>query len=88
MRTPLSESLFECVHGVRYGELDGCCEECRGGFNQPPVPRRTINDARQKIAGWHFAKESLSDGEREILLVAERLMRVLDDEAPGGWRDD
>jgi hypothetical protein len=47
----------------------------------------TIVQARQKIAGWHFAKESLTDRERSILHVAERLMCVLDDEADG-WRLD
>lgn len=38
----------------------------------------TVDDARRKLAGWHFAKEALSKGEREILYVAEALLRELD----------
>ena len=34
-------------------------------------------DLTQKIAGWHFAKEALSKGERQILAVAEQLERML-----------
>lgn len=50
-----------------------------------PLTTLTLNDARSKLSGWHFAKEALSDGEREILEVAEALMRLIDWEA-GGYR--
>ncbi len=33
---------------------------------------------RQKLASWHFSQEQLSSGEREILHVAEWLLRRLD----------
>ncbi len=38
----------------------------------------TLGDARRKLAGWHFAQESLSRREREILFVAEAVLRELD----------
>lgn len=44
----------------------------------------TIDEARAKLSGLHFAKEALSDGEREILYIAEGLLRVLDDRDPNG----
>lgn len=31
-----------------------------------------------RLSGWHFAKESLTVEEREILYVAEQLMATLD----------
>lgn len=43
-----------------------------------PKTDLTLNDARQKLAGWHFGQESLSKGEREILYVAEGLLRLVD----------
>ena len=46
----------------------------------------SIAQARAKLAGWHFAQESLTKREREILGVGEMLMRILDDEAADGWR--
>lgn len=53
----------------------------------PSLPRTdlTLDSARAKLSGWHFAKEALSSGEREILFVAEALLRLLDEEA-GGYR--
>lgn len=41
----------------------------------------TLHRARQKLAGWHFSQESLTDGEREILYVAEALLRQIDADA-------
>lgn len=38
----------------------------------------SLDDARRKLSGWHFAKEALSEGEREILYVAEGLLRLID----------
>ncbi len=52
-----------------------------------PLSNLTLDDARAKIAGWHFAKESLSKLELEMLAVAEALLRLLDTEA-GGWRHE
>ena len=45
-----------------------------------------IDDLRSKLSGWHFSKESLSYGEREILYVAEQLMGELDRIAGGYYR--
>lgn len=43
-----------------------------------------ISDLRSRLSGWHFSKESLSKGEREILYVAEQVMGTLD-ELCGGF---
>lgn len=39
---------------------------------------------RSKMSGWHFGQESLTEGEREILHVAERLIRICDDRRERG----
>jgi hypothetical protein len=39
----------------------------------------SIDEARRKLSGLHFAKEALSPGEREILYIAEGLMRLIDE---------
>jgi hypothetical protein len=41
------------------------------------VDSATVHGLRQRIAGWHFAKESLTRGEREILYVAEQVDKHL-----------
>ena len=38
----------------------------------------TLNDVRAKISGFHFSKEALSKGEREILFLAESLLDYID----------
>lgn len=43
-----------------------------------PLTSMTLADARTKLSGLHFAKECLSDGERDILYVAEALLRLID----------
>lgn len=43
-----------------------------------PKSDLTLHRARQKLAGWHFAQECLSLSEREILHVAEALLREVD----------
>ena len=45
-----------------------------------PLPNTdlTLDQVRQKLAGLHFAKEALTKGEREILYLAEALLRELD----------
>lgn len=45
-----------------------------------PMPKTdlTVDDARSKFAGWHFMQEQLTGGEREILYVAEAVLRELD----------
>lgn len=44
-----------------------------------------IEDLRSRLSGWHFAKEWLSDEEREMLYVAEQLMDLLDGIADTGF---
>lgn len=44
-----------------------------------PWTGTTLKDARSKLSGLHFAKEGLTDGEREILYIAEALLRRIDD---------
>lgn len=39
----------------------------------------TLNQIQSKLSGFHFAKESLSDGEREILYMAEALLHRVND---------
>ena len=39
----------------------------------------TLEDARSKLSGLHFAKEALTDREREILYIAEALLRLIDE---------
>lgn len=38
----------------------------------------TLSEARSRLSGLHFAKEALTDSEREILYVAEALLRYVD----------
>jgi len=38
----------------------------------------TLDQIRSKANGLHFAKEMLSDGEREILSLLESTLRLLD----------
>lgn len=44
-----------------------------------PWTGTTLKEARSKLSGLHFAKESLTDGEREILYIAEALLRRVDE---------
>lgn len=46
-----------------------------------PRSELTLDQARAKLSGWHFAQEALTEGEREILHVAEALLRLHDVEA-------
>jgi hypothetical protein len=43
----------------------------------------TLDEIRAKLAAFHFAKEALLKGEREILLLAETLLKALDDAYDG-----
>lgn len=52
----------------------------RSQISYLPWTTLTLAEARSRLAGWHFAKESLSDGEREILYVAEALLRLIDED--------
>ena len=45
-----------------------------------------IDHLRQKLAGWHFSKESLTRGERDILYVAEQILDELDRIAGGYYQ--
>lgn len=38
----------------------------------------TLDEARSRLSGLHFAKEALSDTEREVLYLAEALLRHID----------
>lgn len=42
----------------------------------------TLDEVRSKLSGLHFSKECLSDGELEILSLAESLLSVLDADEP------
>jgi hypothetical protein len=44
-----------------------------------------FDQVRGRLSGLHFAKECLTDGERDILSLAEALLNLLDAEA-GGYR--
>lgn len=44
-----------------------------------PWTGMTLKEARSKLSGLHFAKEGLTDGEREILYIAEALLRRVDE---------
>lgn len=48
----------------------------------PSLPRTslTLDEARTRLSGLHFAKEALSEHEREILYIAEGLLRLIDAE--------
>jgi len=51
----------------------------RDDAGRPIVPSGArLDDLRSKLDGWHFAKEMLLSGEREILAVAEQLLAELD----------
>ena len=39
----------------------------------------TLDEVRSRLSGLHFAKEALSDGERELLWLAESLLTFIDD---------
>lgn len=43
-----------------------------------PNTSMTLDDARSRLSGLHFAKDALSDGERNILYIAEALLRHID----------
>ena len=43
-----------------------------------PRTHLRFDDARDKLAGWHLNQARLSEGEREILDVAEALLRELE----------
>ena len=46
------------------------------------LPRKgfTIGEARRTLAGLHFAQESLTSGERNILHLAEGLLNLIDED--------
>lgn len=45
----------------------------------------TLDQTRAKLSGLHFAQEVLSDKEREILYLAEGLLRLIDERDPNGY---
>lgn len=70
---------------------DGCCSPAIPHSEITVTPKVTVEskslpwtgmslkEARNKLSGLHFAKESLTEGEREILYVAEALLRQIDE---------
>lgn len=40
----------------------------------------TLDDVRSKVSGYHFSKECLTKGEREILALAESLLFFIDNQ--------
>lgn len=61
------------------------CERDHDGHAVSPNGTR-IDTLRSRVAGWHFAKESLSAGEREMLAVAEQLLAELERIGGGYYR--
>jgi hypothetical protein len=45
------------------------------------ITNMSVHDIRQKLAGLHFLQESLTRPEREILYLAEALLRIIDKES-------
>ena len=43
-----------------------------------PLAGMTLEEARRLVSAWHFAKEALTPPEREMLVVAEGLLRLID----------
>lgn len=39
---------------------------------------KELNDLRQKVAGLHFCQEVLTKGEKDILFLAESLLKWID----------
>lgn len=39
---------------------------------------KTLDEVRSRLSGLHFAKEALSDGERDLLILAESLLDFID----------
>lgn len=69
-------------------ECDGCCgnyhlekydESFTAESDLLPWTGMSLKEARSKLSGLHFAKEQLSDGEREILYIAEALLKRIDE---------
>ena len=71
---------------------DGCCTPADVKLQNVDTPAyntqetdilpwtgMSLKEARNKLSGLHFAKESLTDGEREILYIAEALLRRVDE---------
>lgn len=48
----------------------------------------TVGEARQRLAILHFSQEILTEKERDILYLAEGLLRLLDPESYGGKPTD
>lgn len=49
-----------------------------------PLTGVTLDHARTRITAFHFAREALSDGEDELLAIAEGLLRLIDVRLAGG----
>lgn len=50
-----------------------------------PGTSLTLDEARAKISGWHFAKEALTATERDMLHVTEALLRLVDTHHENGY---
>lgn len=51
-----------------------------------PGTELTVGDARRRLVGWHQAQEGLTAEAREVLSLAEALLRLVDSEDPHGFR--
>ena len=72
-RTP-RKRLTSWMRSVMIGVMDASTTLPKTGI--------TLAEARTTLSGLHFATEALSEGEREILYIAEGLLRLID-AAPG-----
>lgn len=69
---------------------DGCCAAPTASDSKSkqhivkesdllPWTGMSLSEARSKLTGLHLSKEGLTDGEREILYIAEALLRQIDE---------
>lgn len=68
----------------RFVQEQGSVSSAPAVSSEQLLPRThlTFDDSRDKIAGWHLNKARLSEREREILDVAEALLRELERRSP------
>jgi len=55
----------------------------------PRCAELTLDSARSKLAAYHFSQEALTKGERQILFIAEAVLRLVDefyDKQSNAWR--
>jgi len=80
----LHQQAAALIHGEPPAAADLCDRDGTGHAVSPNGTR--IDVLRSKVAGWHFSQESLSQGQRDILAVAEQLLAELDRLGGGFYR--